>query len=287
MLSRTGSLRAAAAELHQTQSALSKALREAEAMLGGPLFERTGRGLRPLPEGHVAVRGAALLMSELAHLQEEVLATRGGAQAVLRVGAPPFVALSVLPPALDVLVGRSPPVQVRLLEERVPRLYEALAAGRLDALVTTVLADAPELQGAGLRHENLLEAEIAVIAPARHPLARARTVTWAKLSAERWVVPGRDAFVRRLVDEMFLRAGAPAPVALVESTNPLTNVRLVACGIGLSCVPAPAAREAERAGSVRRLRVAPAIAPVPVALVTRGDSNPRVAALREALAGAA
>jgi len=284
VLERTGSLRAAAGVLHQTESALSKALRETEAMLGCALFERTRRGLRPLPEGRIVVRGAALLMAELAHLQEEVLTARGRADAVLRVGAPPFLAISVLPAVFERLLQREPPVHVRLTEERVPRLYEALLAGDLDALVTTILAEPPEAQGAKLRYEKLFESEIVVIAPGKHALARQRAVPWAKLASEPWILPRRDTFVRRLADDMFLRAGNLAPRPVIESSNPLTNVKLVAAGLGLGVIPAPVAMEGESAGSVRRVHTSPAIPTVPVALVTRGDANPRAVLLREALA---
>jgi DNA-binding transcriptional LysR family regulator len=283
LLERTGSLRAAAAALHQTQSALSKQLKEIESLLGCALFERTRRGLRARPEGLVVVRGAGVLVAELGHLREELL-LRDRAGALLRVGAPPFVAISLLPAVFARLLARDPPVHARLTEERVPRLYEALLAGELDALVTSTLADPP--QGQKLRHEKLHDGEIVVIARPAHPLARRRAVSWQALAQERWVLPGRDSFVRRLADEMFLRAGLDAPQPAVESTNPLTNVRLVAAGLGLGIVPAPVARDGERQGLVRRLHLSPAIATVPVALVTRGEANPRAAMLREALLGA-
>lgn len=282
-LERRGSLRAAAAALNQTQSALSKSLKEAESVLGGALFERTRRGLRPRPEGRAAMRGAALLLAELAHLQEEVEASRGAADAVLRIGAPPFVALGILPPVLGRLLKRVPPVHVRLTEERVPRLYDELLAGRLDALVSTTLAEPTEAQAARLRYEKLFDGRIVVIAPARHALAHRRAVAWAELARQTWILPGRDAFLRRVAEDMFVRAGVLAPRPAVESTNPLTNVRLVAAGLGLALVPAPAAREAERDGSVRRVAASPPIPTAPVALITRGEANPRVQLLREAL----
>lgn len=237
-LERGGSLRAAAQTLHLTQPALSKALGELEGAFGFDLFTRTPRGLTPTARGEIAVRGAAMLLAELVHLRAEAAAGDGGAT-VVRIGAPPFVAQGYLPPVLARLARREPPVRVRLLEERVPLLLEALAGGELDALVTSYPAQ----------------------------------------------MPAPTSMLRRLIDESFMRAGLVPPQPVVESTSPVTNVQLVAAGLGISAAPAATVRHEQAIGRVQRVRVSPPILPGPVALICRADvDNPRVALLREALA---
>lgn len=286
-LRRGGSLRAAAQALSLTQPALSKALGELEGAFGFPLFVRSTRGLTPTARGEVAVRGAAMLLEELAHLQAEA-AAGDSVVAVVRVGAPPFVAQGYLPPVLARLARRDPPVRVQLLEERVPLLLESLAGGRLDALVTSYPVQMPELGGVQLQFEKLFDAEFMVIAPPGHPLARARQVDWPRLAGEPWVMPAPSSMLRRLIDESFMRAGLAPPVPVVESTSPVTNVQLVAAGLGISAAPAATVRHEQAIGRVKRVRVSPAIVPGPVALICRaGVPNPRVAMLREALGLAA
>ncbi len=86
------------------------------------------------------------------------------------------------------------------------------------------------------------------------------------------------------MDEGFLREAVAPPEPVVESTSPVTNVQMVAAGIGLSAAPLETARHALAAGRVKALRVAPALTTNPVALVWRADvPNPRLALLREAL----
>ena len=282
-LRRGGSLRAAAQSLNLTQPALSKALGELEGAFGFTLFTRTARGLTPTAQGEVVLRGADMLLAELAHLRAEAAAGDNPA-AVVRVGAPPFVAQGYLPAVLTRLVQRDPPVRVQLLEERVPLLLEALAAGQLDALVTSYPAQMPELGGVQLQFEKLFDAEFFVIAPPGHPVTRARQVDWQRLAAESWVMPAPTSMLRRLIDHGFLQAGLVPPVPVVESTSPVTNVQLVAAGIGLSAAPAATVRHELAIGRIKRVRAAPAIAPGPVALICRaGVANPRVALLREAL----
>lgn len=284
-----GSLRAAAGVLNLTQPALSKALAEVEGAFGFALFVRSARGLVPTPRGEVAIRGAALLLRELAHVGAE--ASADPAVTLLRIGAPPFVAQGTLPAAFVMLMAGESPVRVQLMEERVPMLVQALVEGRLDALVTSYPAEMPEAAGQQLRYEKIFDAEFAVIAPPGHPLARARKVDWQQLATARWIMPARISMVRRVMDEAFRRAGVVPPQPAIESTSPFTNLRLVAAGLGLSAVPESTLRIARSSGEsmasseVARVRVHPPIPAGPVALVWRDvpHENPRVRLLRHAL----
>lgn len=283
-LQRGGSLRAAAEVLNLTQPALSKALAEVEGAFGFALFTRTARGLTPTAQGSVALRGAVMLLEELAHLRREA-ASSESAIATLRIGAPPFVAQGHLPDVLKKLAMREPPVRVHLLEERVPVLMQALLQGEVDALISSYPMHMPEPGHAELRYEKLFEVEFTLIAPQGHPLARARQVSWERLAQEPWVMPARTSMARRVIEDSFMRAGVVPPVPVIESTSPVTNVQLVAAGIGLSIAPdMTALRHAQNMNLVKRVRASPAIPPGPVALIYRAAvANPRVALLREVL----
>jgi DNA-binding transcriptional LysR family regulator len=287
-LQRGGSLRAAAEALSLTQPALSKALVEIEAAFGFALFVRTPRGLKPTEQGAVAIRGAALLLKELAHVQLE--ATAGDRFAAsLRIGAPPFVAQGYLPEVLKKLVQRNPPVRVHLLEERVPVLMQALMKGEVDALLTTYPAQLPEPGAVALHYEKLFEVQFSIIAPKKHRLVRARSVSWQELSSEPWVLPAQGAMARRVIEDCFIRAGVMPPMPIIESASPVTNVELVAAGVGLGIAPdVTLIAHAKNLNLVDQVRVSPAVPSGPVALIHRaGVSSPRVDLFREALGLAA
>ena len=282
VLRAAGSLRAAATELNLTQPALSKTLREMERAFGFALFVRGARGLSPTAGGAIAIRGAALLLQELAHIGTEAAAVP--AVTVVRVGAPPFVAQGVLPAVFRRLLARGADVRVHLEEDRVPLLIQSLLAGRLDAVVSSYPTQLPEAGGQALHYDKLFDAAFVVIAPLDHPVARARRVDWQMLGTARWVMPANSSMVRRVMDDAFRREGVVAPVPDVESTSPFTNIRLVAEGIGLSAIPESALEGAAIAARVKRIRVHPPIASWPVALISRSEPvNPRVALLRSAL----
>lgn len=281
-LGRGGSLRAAAHAMNLTQPALSKALREIEAAFGVPLFERHARGLAPTERGRVALEGATLLLAQLQHVQQEVAAARPAV--LMRIGAPPFVAHGYLPAVLARITRGDPLVQVALLEERVPTLLRALAAGEVDALVSSYPARIPEDLGARIEYEKLFDTAFRVIAPPTHPLAGSRRVGWEALAQQRWVMPAQTTMVRRVLEECFLRAGTAIPPPAVESTSPVTNIELVAHGIGVGVAPEASVRAAVAQGRVAALHVSPAIPRGPVALMWRaGPVDPRLAALRAAL----
>lgn len=276
------SLHAAAAALNQTQSALSKALAEVEASFGHALFERSPRGLSPTARGHMAMRGAAMLLNELEHLGQEVM--RDEPATVLRLGAPPFIAHGYLPAKIDAFQRRAPGVHVALMEERAPLLFEALQQGRLDALVTIYPPELLRGPGQSLALEKLFDAEFAVIAARGHPLARSRRISWARIAREPWVMPGPQAMLRRVIENGFRRAGLMTPLPSVESSSPVTNLQLVASGLGLGVVPVQTLLSAPAKEQVCALRVSPALQPIPVALVLRSAGrNPRTALLREVL----
>ncbi|GAA4328350.1 LysR family transcriptional regulator [Pigmentiphaga soli] len=287
-LERTGSLRAASGTLNVTQPALSKALKELEEVLGFALFQRTRRGLRRTAQGAVLVHGARLLIEELKHVRVEAHAAgpSGSVGAVLRLGAPQFVAISLVPGVIKLLAAQAPRVMVTLREGSVLHLFDVLLAGEVDALLTIYTPESlAAAAGKAVRYEKIADEDYAVIAHPSHPLTREATVPWERLAQEPWILNFRPSFNRQLLEQCFLRAGTLPPVPVVESDSPVTNVRLAAEGLGLTVVTGRTMREAERAGGIRRVRATPPMTPTALGMVylPSAEAHPRIASLRAAL----
>ena len=277
-----GSLHAAAVQMNQTQSALSKALAEIESAFGFVLFERSPRGLTPTPRGAIAISGAAMLLSELHHLGNEVM--HDNAATVLRVGAPPFIAHGYLPQVIERFLRTTSGVRVELMEERAPALFDALVQGRLDVLVTIYPPELLREAGQGLALEKLFDAEFVVVAARQHHLTQSSRVSWNRISQEPWIMPPSNAMLRRILEEGFQRAGLKTPVPVVESSNPVTNLQLVASGLGIGVIPKHNLLAAETKGLVSPVRVSPTLLPTPVAMVTRNTGrNHRTELFRQAM----
>lgn len=75
-VARRGSAAAAAAELHLSASAVSRAVAQAEAQLGVPLFERGARGMSTTPPGEALLRRVTRARQQLALAAGPLLACR-------------------------------------------------------------------------------------------------------------------------------------------------------------------------------------------------------------------
>jgi len=260
-------------------------LAEIESAFGFAVFSRTTRGLKPTAQGAVVLRGARLLLAELAYLHAEAL-TADRLAAKIRIGAPPFVAQTYLPEVIQRLVRQKEPLRVQLQEERVPALIQALQRGELDALITTFPLQMLDSDAGAFQYVKLFEVQFAVVAARDHPLLSARRVDWVRLSQERWVMPAEGSMGRKLIEECFTHSGVPMPLPVIEATSPTTSIQLVAAGLGIGIVPDVALLRhgTVPVGSVRQIQVAPEPHSSAVALIHRsGPVNPRVVLLQKAL----
>jgi len=283
-IEQTGSISRAALSLNLTQPALSKALRELEQAIGFPLFLRGPRGLQQTAQGALVTRGAALLLRQLesVHGQAEAAAGGGPGGGLLRLGAPAFVAVSMLPAVIRKLTAEAGlGMQIQLREASVPQLMEDLQRGDLDALVS--LYDSALMTRAGVQviFERFAHERYTVIAPRGHPLARQRNPSWGTLRHHPWVLTRKPSFARVFVEDHFRTQGVEPPTPVCETDGPITASRFVAAGIGLSCVPEITAREAQ----VEVLNLHPAQLSVTVGLVhlAAAVGQPHILALRKAL----
>lgn len=281
-----GSLSQAAARLHVTQPALSKGLHEIEEAFGAAIFVRSKRGLTPTARGLAVLQGARVLLAELGHLKQAVAAPDDPVS-ILRIGAPAAVAAGgVLPQVMARLAAGDARLVVQLREDSVPKLFEALLAGELDALLTSYNQAAfAAKRPTRLVYEPCGHHEYVVVAPPRHPLARKRRIGWSQLSNERWIMPSRSLLARQALESQFLRAGQAVPEPRVVADSPATIVHLVAAGLGIAAVPWGLAEPYHRTQRVVRLAVDMTPSQVPSALVYRAAAvaDPVLQRLRAAV----
>lgn len=233
-LERTGSMRQTASTLHLSAPAISKSLLEIERILGVTLFERLRSGVQPTLSGKIAAKGAIYLLKELQHLHDEIKAAPQ-AQAIVRVGAPPFIAQHYLPGIMADLLECEPAVRLKLHEDRATPLINALQEGDLDALVCSYDSENNPILNSPLNYDHLFDVDLRIIAPqGREDLLYADA---HRLMHERWVFPTRNTVIRRAIDQFFKRDKILTPEPLMEWTSAVTGLNLVSAGIGLSVVP--------------------------------------------------
>jgi DNA-binding transcriptional LysR family regulator len=281
-----GSIRRAAAHLNMTQPAVSKALKDLEAVLGARLYERSARGVTPTPAGRAAARGAKLLLAELATLTEEIRQAESTAGVPARIGMTEYLGASVLPRILSRLDRGGHAPQVRVEEGWAEPLLARLAEGTLDLLLIMCTPDmVPALNNPSLRHERLSTEELAIVAAPAHPLAARRALRLAELQNERWILGAPPSLTRRTLEDAFLHAAIRPPRPILEATILANMVEAAAAGLGIAACPLGGVERALAASRIARLHIRPGMPLPPIVMVYRRTllQHPRFAALAEAV----
>ncbi|HEY0857748.1 MAG TPA: LysR family transcriptional regulator [Albitalea sp.] len=110
----TGSMSAAARLIHLTQSAVSRAVANAELHLGYPLFHRAAGRLVPTTEGLTLFEESSAIFERLESLKRTALSLKSGEQGVVRIAAIPAVCHKLLPDALARFHRMNPQVTVEV-----------------------------------------------------------------------------------------------------------------------------------------------------------------------------
>ncbi len=225
----------AAERLRIAQPALSRAVQEIEAELGGPLLDRNRRRVSLTPAGRVLLREIAIVFERWEEAIRRVKRTAAGEEGELRLGyiGPPTQ------PFLGRLLAeyreRFPLVAVHL-EERTPeRVWEMLAKGRLSAAFTRPVSAAP---ASGLRTLLLRNERFGAVVPPSHPLATRKGIPWKSLAREPLVVLARREGVGSHDGVLAAcRAAGFAPRLAYTPSLIGTVLSYVEAGAGIGIVP--------------------------------------------------
>ncbi|MCP3100772.1 LysR family transcriptional regulator [Myxococcus sp. K15C18031901] len=228
-LATAGTTAKAAARLHLTQPAVSRALLGAEEKLATRLFDRTPRGLVPTAAGRQLIEGASRLLVELGDLERGVRAPEP-APTRLRLVCGCYTAYHWLPSTLLSLRQSLPGLEVRLAVEHTRDPIPALEAGDIDmALVTTSTVPRERLET-----RTLFTDEIVFVLAAGHPLARKKTLTRADLQAHPLLTsptpPREDVW---FVSRVFGRERPTLRVERLPLTEAILDMARAGLGIGM------------------------------------------------------
>jgi DNA-binding transcriptional LysR family regulator len=270
----------AAARLRMQQPPLSQQLRDLERELGFPLFDRSRKGVEPTAAGAVFLEEARRVLAQAQQAKDRAAQTAAGIDGSLAIGFTSSAAMGrIAPEMIADYRALYPRVQLSFSDGNALALTQAVLKSTLDlALVRTPVLSVPEI-----RCDKLLEEPLLVALALSHPLARNASRRQTSLS------------LRALADEPFIlvrRPGAPGMYANVvaacqaagffpriahEVESMLTNLLLVAAGVGLTVVPASMRGMHGELIAYFRLRSKPPLT-APMTLLSRHDTrNPALA----------
>jgi DNA-binding transcriptional LysR family regulator len=200
----------AAARLHTSAPAMSRALARLRRAFDDPLLVRAGRDLVPTPralelrgEVHdVAARARALFTPS--HAADPRTAVR-----MFDLQVADMLSTTFIPSLIDDLRVQAPGISLRLRPENLEDT-PALRDGLVDLEIGVVRPGAPEIHSETLLTETLIGA-----VRADHPLARVKTVTPKRFAAADHIVVSRRGRAHGPIDEQLADLGLSRRVIAV------------------------------------------------------------------------
>ncbi len=221
-----GNIRDAAARLGRTPSAVSMALKQVEAEIGGPLFE-SDRKTKLSPLGRYVL---SVAKPEVMGFDRAVAAIRAYARTEvgrLELACVPSVAAALLPRVVRRFIDAHPGVEVDLRDADSERVAREVEQETVELGIAS-----PPTRPAPLAYTPLLRDRFVLICPDDHPLALAGApVAWPALEGHALIANGLSARIERPEH----RPLAARSRLLVR--NVLSLLAMVRQGAGLTLLP--------------------------------------------------
>lgn len=235
-LAEYGSFIAAAARMRLSQPALTRLLQKLEAELGVRLFDRSTRRVRITEAGREFAAVAERMLNDLGITVQSVREVAQERRGLVVVSCVMSVAGSVLPRMIAAYRSGRPGVEIHIREGIYASILDDVRSGLADFGISYV-DELPDFAvGTPLGRETF-----SVVVPARHKLAKRRSIGLAELAAHPIVALPTESRTRRTIDAAAVTAGLQLRQRVVV-TQIATLLALVGQGVGVGVVPGGATR---------------------------------------------
>jgi DNA-binding transcriptional LysR family regulator len=225
-----GSIVAAAAGLHLTQSAVTRRIQNLEDALGTPLLDRQTRPLQPTRAGQETYEFAKPVLNSVNDLKTGIM-LGGEPSGDFRFGISRALGDLTIGSAIRCLRADFPKVRVQAFVQWSDVLLERLANRALDCAV--VLLPEGNTPPAALLSECLGSEPYAIVSAKAKRFSQ--PATWQELSSNPWVLNPHGCGARRQLEVAFLQRGLPF-VSAVEAEGYELQLSLISEGVGLGLV---------------------------------------------------
>lgn len=234
-----GHMTRAATALGIQQPPLSMQIKALESQLGMPLFHRHPKGVNLSDGGRLFLVEARRILQDMEALQQRMGRIARGQQGLLAIGFTSSAAVHAFTPeALRACRSRFPDIELVISENNAAEITEAVATARLHAGFLRVPVSRPE----GVALETLLNEPAVVALPVDHRLAqprRSKPIAMNDLQGENFILvrqPGAPGLYANLL--ALCAAHSVQLNVVAEVSRMMTNLNLVAAGVGITVVPA-------------------------------------------------
>jgi DNA-binding transcriptional LysR family regulator len=221
----------AAERLRMAQPMVSGLIRELETELGFRLFDRSTRRVELTEAAAEFLLDARRLTGDFdaAIRRAREVATRQRGH--ITVGAPPLLAVALLPPVITAFAQTAPGVSVTVIDRSVSAIYQLLVDGEINLAIGTFRRDDD-----GIARIPLVSYEFAVMCRSDHPAAPNMRPRWSDLAGIPLIALRRGNGIREQVEAGYAAAGLD-PEPAFELDQLTTVVAMVEAGFGIAVLP--------------------------------------------------
>jgi len=209
-----------------SQPALSLQIKELEAIVGQPLFERGGRHVHLTGFGQEFAQRARAILRNSEDLSDWTRAARDGLVGRLRIGVIPTIAPYLLPRFVATLTAEHKDLDIHIRESQTDRLVQEVSDGRIDAAIVALPITNPALHETALFSEELClvrqEIHAGQPVPDRDAMAHMRVL----------LLEEGHCFRDQALSFCSLR-----PSDGLDGSSLSTLVQMVGAGLGITLVP--------------------------------------------------
>lgn len=227
---RTGSMTGAGRLLNVTQPAVSVALKQLEARLHLKLFDRAGGRLQPTSNARALLPDVAEIFGRVGAIERLSQDLAQGHRGVFTIAATPPLGDGFVAKAVATFITQRPNVKIDLQS-----VTSATALDRVIRREADIGVVYEPIVSSAVDVAELSRAQIGCILPARHRLARKRSLSIADLSPYPVITYLPQALLRTYID----RALSDSKMALnvvAETGTSATAIMLAVHGTGIALV---------------------------------------------------
>ena len=227
-----GSFSLAAEQLHITQPAVSKRIRQLETSINTELFDRIGKRSILTPNGKAFKPHAERILQELKSYRFSLSRQQDSPSGSLSFATSHHIGLHRLPGTLRDFKIRYPQVDLDLHFMDSEDACVAIANNELELAIVTL----PELADEKLCCEPVWVDQLVVVTAADHPLAGRQEIDPAELVEHAAILPSLGTFTRKIINSLF--STGKEQLKIILETNYLETIKvMVSANLGWSILP--------------------------------------------------
>ena len=232
----------AAAELHVSQPALSRTIRNVEESLDVKLFDRSTIPLSLTYAGERYIESARRILMENSRFMKELRDITQHMTGKLKIGTSHDRAAYMMPRLLPHFFKKYPGIDVEVLTDSGQKLTEDLRAGRIDLLLlpATAVTQGKQGESAGICAKTIYTEEMVLAVHSGNVPPSQRigknSVCLEALGDMEYFLLFQAHAARAFCDDLFKR-NRIRPHVKMEFTSNISCYRMAAAGMGVAIVP--------------------------------------------------